>query len=388
MSVGSTVRNVLATRSRLGRVPKGSLLSVLMILAAACGSSTGASTATTSATSLGASKATTTTATTTNVTIGCDTGFFSCTPLLVADQKGFFAKNHLHPTFVPISSSTAGEAGLISGSIDIALGPDPFVIQSKAGVRVQAVTGLTTEYFLILANSSIPNPKGSTSAQRMQLLKGKKIGLVGLGGEAYTSLQYALGGAKIPISDVSVVGISGIGTPEFAALENNAVNALVTDVAGAASMIGKNGIHTLVNFSSPGVFPSYLSGAANGLHANTLMATHTWVQAHPTQVKEFQTAMAQASVWMHQPANFSATEKIESQLTGPTLSASALAYVTHNVIDSVMAVYVDAKSMQAQYQLDVNQGLIKPIPNVNVSNYLAPGCPSSAAAVAQLGAGA
>ena len=384
MRVFSRRQNSHVRATRAGRLVRLSSLSALIVLVSACGSSAAASSSSSSGSSAG--KSTTTTVATSNINVACDTGFFSCTPLLVANQEGFFAKNHLHATFIPISSSTAGEAGLVSGSIDIGLGPDPFVIQSKAGIHVEAVTGLTTEYFLILANSSMPTPANESPAQIMQSLRGKKIGLVGLGGEGYDTLLYGLNQAKIPVSAVQVVGLSGIGTPEFAALQSGAINALVTDVAGAASLIGKDGIHQLVNFNQPGVLPSYLSGAANGLHANTLMATKTWIDAHPVQVKEFQTAMAEASVWMHQSANFAATEKIESQLTGPTLSASALKYVTQNVIDSVMAVYVDKASMQAQYQLDVNQKVIKPIPNINVADYLAPGCPSSAAAVNTLGA--
>ncbi len=373
-----------AGNRRIGRLARLSSLSALIVLASACGSSSAASSSSSSGSS--SSKSASTTVATSNINVACDTGFFSCTPLLVANQEGFFAKNHLHATFIPISSSTAGEAGLVSGSIDIGLGPDPFVIQSKAGIHVEAVTGLTTEYFLILANSSMPTPANESPAQIMQSLRGKKIGLVGLGGEGYDTLEYGLNQAKIPLSAVQIVGLSGIGTPEFAALQSGAINALVTDVAGAASLIGKDGIHQLVNFNQPGVLPSYLSGAANGLHANTLMATKKWIDAHPVQVKEFQKAMAEASVWMHQQSNFAATEKIESQLTGPTLTASALKYVTQNVIDSVMAVYVNKASMQAQYQLDVNQKIIKPIPNVNAADYIAPGCPSSAAAVNTLGA--
>ena len=373
---------IKSARSRVQGIFRFTFLSSLIVVMAACGSSSSSS----SSSAGSSAKSATTAVTTSNITVACDTGFFSCTPILVAEQEGFFTKNHLKVTNIPISSSTAGEAGLVSGSIDIGLGPDPFVIQSKAHVHVEAVTGLTTEYFLILANSSMPAPANATPAQLMQTLRGKKIGLVGLGGEGYTSLEYALGEAKIPLSAVSVVGLSGIGTPEFAALQSNAINALVTDVAGAASLIGKDGIHVLVNFNQPGVFPSYLSGAANGLHANTMMATKSWIDSHPTQVKEFQTAMAEASVWMHQAANFKATEKIESQLTGPTLSPSALSYVTKNVIDSVMAVYVDKASMAAQYKLDVSQKVISPIPNINVANYLAPGCPATAAQVNTLGA--
>ena len=385
MGVFSRSRNSRFSDKKLSRASRLSLVSVLIVLVSACGSSSSVTTGNAPASGGGG---VTTTAGLTNINVGCDTGFFGCTPLLIAQQKGFFAQNHLKATSVPIASTTNGEAGLISGSIDIGLAPDPFVAQEKTGVQLQAVTGLTTGYFLILANSSIQTPANATPLQLMQALKGKKIGLAGLGGVAYFMLLDALKQANMTTSDVTIVNIGAIGAPEFAALQNNSVNALVTDVVAVPRLVGQNGIHEMIDFNSPGILPSYLSGAASGLHSNTFMATKTWVQAHPQQVKEFQIALSEASVWMSQPSNFSEAESIESQLTGTTLSPAGLSYVTKDVINSVMAIYVSPASMEAQYKFDLAGNLIKPIPNVNVSDYIAPGCPATLADVNKLGAGA
>lgn len=312
------------------------------------------------------------------ITIACDNSFFGCMPFFVAQQEGFWQKNGLKVTYAPVTNTTAAEAALVSGSADIALGPDAFVFKSKFNTPVQYVSGLDGQFFEIVASKSVNGQSGSPQ-QRLEALKGHSIGVSGIGSSAYNSVLYGLKNVGLTADDVQFVNIQGLLTPEMAALKAGSISALMTDPVLADELAGQQNLYVLANYATPGYLPTNYQDIISGPVAET-----SWISGHATQLKEYQKAFAQAVVWMQNPANFSAAEAIMKTVIGSGYSDSVVKSITTDEVSNVSKGYQDLTSIQHQYQADLAIKTVQPISGINFSDFIAPGTPSSAAAVTAL----
>jgi len=314
-----------------------------------------------------------------NITIGCDNSFFGCMPFFVAQAEGFWKQNGLSVTYVPVTNTAAAEAALVSGSLNIALGPDAFTFKSKFDTPVQYVSGLTGQFFEIVANKSV-NGNAGTPQQRLAALKGQNIGVSGIGSSAYDDVLDGLKVADLTASDVHFVNIQGLLTPELAALKAGSINAVMTDPVGAAELAGTDSsTYILANYGVPGYLPSSYQDIVSGM-----VAEDSWISGHSKQVKEYQAAFAEAVAWMQKPADFAAAQTIMKTVIGSSYSPSIVKSITSDEVDHVLQGYENATSLEHEYQADLSVGAISAIPGIDFADYIAPGTPTSAAAAAKL----
>ena len=343
-----------------------SLLGVVLTVSA-CGGSGGSSAG--AATGAGLS----------NITIGCDNSFFGCMPFFVAQAEGFWKQNGLSVTYVPVTNTAAAEAALVSGSLNIALGPDAFTFKSKFDTPVQYVSGLTGQFFEIVANKSV-NGDAGTPQQRLTALKGQNIGVSGIGSSAYDDVLDGLKVAGLTASDVHFVNIQGLLTPELAALKAGSINAVMTDPVGAAELAGTDSsTYILANYGVPGYLPSSYQDIVAGM-----VAENSWISSNSKQLKEYQAAFAEAVAWMQKPANFAAAETIMKTVIGSSYSPAIVKSITTDEVDHVLQGYENVTSLEHEYQADLSVGAISAIPGIDFADYIAPGTATSAAAEAKL----
>ncbi|TAN31027.1 MAG: ABC transporter substrate-binding protein, partial [Castellaniella sp.] len=118
-------------------------------------------------------------------------------PIFVAKKQGFFAKHDLRVGDIPLLGTGAKlAAALQSGSIDVAggNGTDPLnLYRANKGTRMIAQL-VNTYYVDIITGPSFSGPQASASlAERIQGLKGKKIGVTGPGSGTQALVDFLLG---------------------------------------------------------------------------------------------------------------------------------------------------------------------------------------------------
>ncbi len=124
---------------------------------------------------------------------------FTALPLLAAREWNFFSENGLDAEIIVMASSVAA-AALVSGNIDYVSGVGPASVGATlSGLPSRAIWFSSNR----LAYWLIGNPRLKT----VQELKGKKIGVSGLGGTTHISLLMALEQTGANPKDFVIVSI-------------------------------------------------------------------------------------------------------------------------------------------------------------------------------------
>ena len=295
-------------------------------------------------------------------------------PEYVAYKEGFYKQNGLNAQLVPVSNAAAGIAAMEGGSAEIGSLPDPFVFYQSTGKIWPFISGLSNNFWEVVSTGS---PIQGNSSSEIASLKGEKIGLVGIGSAVYYALLDALSQGGLNKSQVTVVNIGGIGPPEIAALKNGTVNALlVDDGTGATALKDIPNAHVLISLAVPGLLPPGIGGS--GINARS-----SWVSSHPTEVSDFQKAMAETQLWMQNPKNFTTVQTLMSQRVSVT--GTALTALTHLAVSSLVNVSESVTDLSTLYNFDLKNGLLKKPISVEVNKWLAPGVPQSAAQIKSIG---
>jgi ABC-type nitrate/sulfonate/bicarbonate transport system substrate-binding protein len=246
----------------------------------------------------------------TNVSVVEFPGQFTSYVTYAAQQEGFFAKNHLNVALTPLASGSTTTAALASGSLDIVLvdlfnigpllaaGQDLRLIvqQLKIGYSILTAPGVSAKD----ANNLFPVPSGT------------KFGVASLGGAQAQLVKYIqkqYGGSSVDlVTDPTGAGLSKSTEPYLLASPNIGCVVQTTGATKVASLL------------SSSTAPAKMSTVA-GLPDNGYWTSGTWADAHPQAVKEFQTAIQQATQWASaNPAGLAALLRKSDQFNIPKLS--------------------------------------------------------------------
>jgi NitT/TauT family transport system substrate-binding protein len=212
------------------------------------------------------------------------------TPMLVANDEGFFKQNHLVVNYKEFNGGgSTVAAALASNSLDGAHGSLEFLeSNAKKITNVVAVQQISQSAYQIYTNSDITSPSQ---------LAGKKIGVSSLSGAEYIWWNSALPALGIPVKSVHFVVISG-GSAKFAALKSGAIDAIV-DTAGHEPTGAPKPLVTFQNLPQ---------------QPHVITFTKSWLDAHKTAVQEFITSINEATVWTksHKAAATEVCEKDEN----------------------------------------------------------------------------
>jgi NitT/TauT family transport system substrate-binding protein len=202
---------------------------------------------------------------------------FDQAPYVIAKDQGYFRAEGISPVFILMASGLASKA-LISKEVEFNTSGSPAINTAVAGFPVRAVfaNGSRTDMYLI----------GAKDIQSLSDLKGKKVGIGGIGGLADVGTRRYLKANGIDTKDVTFIVLGG-SSVRMAAVASGSVAAAPLSPP-RDYMAKKAGLKVLGYFGD--TFPSFMSGI--GVHADTL-------REKPRLVKGFIKASLKGLKFLH-----------------------------------------------------------------------------------------
>lgn len=229
----------------------------------------------------------------------------------IAQQQGYFTKNHLDVTIVNGSDPASNVAQVVSGGVQISTGSLATVVQSVSkGIGVQIISGNgvvsktdANTGVIVRANSGIKNVLD---------LQGKTVGINGL----HTGLELPLlQEIKAQGGDPSKVKLVAIPYPGMqAAIEKGAVDAVMpTDQFYT----------TLKSDPKYADIAQPVKDYQGGMVVTAWTASTNWLSKNATAAKEFNTAMSEAISYYNDPSNVDKVRAITAKVSKTDISTVA-----------------------------------------------------------------
>jgi NitT/TauT family transport system substrate-binding protein len=214
-------------------------------------------------------------------------------PVYVAQAAGIFKEHGLSVTTAVLSSGSTASAALVSGSaqFDAGVASDVLLANSK-GIGLLGIAsvsdGVTLDLEVNKAWASAHNITASESlSQRLQGLKGAKIGITAKSSITDLALQYMLSSVGLKtVTDYSELSL-GSDESRLAALQHDEIQAGMFDPAEAA-IATQQGAGLLLAKGT--AFPLLAKSAFT-----QVVTTATYAKSHPAIVREVAASFAQAN---------------------------------------------------------------------------------------------
>lgn len=176
-------------------------------------------------------------------------------PYVIAKEKGFFRQEGIEPRFILMHSAIASKA-LVSKDVDFNTSGSPAVNAAVAGLPIRAVfaNGSRTEMYLI----------GAKGIQSLEDLRGKKVGIGGIGGLADVGTKRFLKAKGIDSKDVSFIVLGGSAVRMAGVMTGSVAAAPLSPPRDYLAR--KAGLKVLGYLGE--AFPSYMGGL--GVHVDVL----------------------------------------------------------------------------------------------------------------------
>jgi NitT/TauT family transport system substrate-binding protein len=340
----------LTTRSVVGILGVVSLGATL----GACSSGSSSSSSST-APAASASSSSSPAAALTTVTVGNFPTSALTLPFAIAQDQGFFRQAGLNVQTVAATSGPVLASELIGGTTQIAVEVPPNAFPAmQQGEPMVALPPYGRLDLAVVA----PSGSGVTS---LKSLSGKRIGVTLRGAFTEKFADYVLTAAGVSPASVTFVAVGGLATQE-AALTHHQIDATVLS-SDAIAAFTAHGIKLTTLASS-------LNGTAGQLGAVGLQSfwgtTTGFRTSHPQVVKDFCTAMSQATAFLANNANRSAgLPTIEKLLSVPAPVAGQVWDTVH----SAWTTQITATRWAANDKLILGSATSLPF-----SKYVAPSC--------------
>ena len=225
----------------------------------------------------------------------------------VAEQEGFFKKEHLNVKFISMPNGLQTELGATAGSIDFGFSSGTDSIEAAAQhAPIHAIWSYGTK----LDTQCIGAPGISTAKG----LIGKPVGSTGTDGFSITLLQACLEPAGVHLNQVKPINM--VRSEFVPAMVAKKIDAAVFH-ADDAYVITHQLKGAKVLSSEYKVFPNWWYGGGSMLDK--------YGQAHKAVVIRFLTAMMLADRWMNNPANTNALITLGTKVSGEDQAAVAYA---------------------------------------------------------------
>lgn len=284
---------------------------------AACGSSSNASSTSPASTSttVAAPKQLT------NITMVEAVSAPAYAPVTLAKSAGFFKKNGLNVTVIPLQAGSTAAEAMVGGSaqFDAGVASDALLADSR-GLSLISIAALTNSINLdIEINKTYADAHGITSTEslknRLLALKGAKIGITAPGSITDLAVRYMLNSVGLKaVTDYHEVAV-GAPAANLTALKADAIQATIFDPS-YSELATQQGVGILGIQASE--FP-VLKDAAFG----AVITTKKYAQSNPQIVKEVATAFAEVNNFIldHPKQSLADIEKLY-----PSISPTILAY--------------------------------------------------------------
>ena len=309
-----TVRSTLTPPHRSRRswqLVAGLIATFLVLVVAACGSSSDDSSA---------------------AKTDLSVGFFPAViylPDAVAKEKGYFEDEGLNVKFVtPQDGPTLFRLVMAGKDINLTVtdagAPISFASQGQKVALVGSVLNKSPWEISVPTNAEWAD--GRSYEERLLALKGKTIGVPGLGSAGYLTLSAGLRQVGLdPEKDVKVIAV--VGLPAVASqFKKGSLDAYVYQLPFAGQLEKEGAGRSYVRFATDGaaLIGDVVSGA--------VMTSSKWLESNKPTVARYLAAQQRAVEWLKDPANSAEAAKIfnTSFLSGkqPDLAAEMVDLIT------------------------------------------------------------
>lgn len=211
-------------------------------------------------------------------------------PYQVAVKLGYFSAQGLDVTLLEPQSSAEGVQAVVTGAAQLAFGAptDPFKVQQN-GADARVVMATTSAPL----NSIVVQPDMSVKRGDVGALKGKTIGVPGLGGGGDINLRYWLkSGGVDPVKDVKIVNVGGGGQGLIAAMQSRQVDAILSYQPFTSVIV--NQLHAGKFLMNPveGDGPALMQ--PGHIPWSLVWGSEAYIQSHVSVVRAFVKGMSQA----------------------------------------------------------------------------------------------
>lgn len=218
------------------------------------------------------------------ITIAQPSNSLSFSPIVIAEQLGYFKEEGLEAELVLAGSGSKTAAAVIGGSANIgssALGDLIGAVAQGQDVKVFGVftVGSTTG---IVVRQSVADEKGVTPQspieQRVQALKGLKLAISTPGSGTDTTLRYVLQKYGVdPERDVEILTTGAVVNSMAAYAQGSADGASLSSPSTETAVV-EHGAVNLINTALPNEVPGLSEQANTGF-----WATGEWLEQNPEQ---------------------------------------------------------------------------------------------------------
>lgn len=277
-----------------------------------------------------------------------------------ADAGGILEKHGLKLKFITVNTSGAAITGaLTSGETDFILaGPATIAKVDEKGQHIGYACGVrgTSDYTILVGpKSTIPiSANGSNGFTTLRALKGKRIGVAGIGSSNQLAAIAALQSAGVDQTDVTWVSLGGIGA-QVASLTTGRVDALMgtggtnepAEAAGAKVALNINQVPTLKNVYETG-----------------WVVNEPYADKHAEKIDAFCAAMAETAKFMAtSKGNDLSVRQLEqkdkvSEPIAKLFLAHTVPYLDADLSTREMSYTVDFLKQSKQASSSFNQSLV------------------------------
>jgi NitT/TauT family transport system substrate-binding protein len=220
-------------------------------------------------------------------------------PILIAKEKGFFAKAGLDVSIDYFNGDVPATAALIGGSVQfVDAAFENNVKAVKKGQPVVSIMGLQTDFAgaIIVRKDVADKLGGKLSAESLKHLR---IGTLARGGFADVATRYIVGNARLdPVKDVELIPIRGADRQLLAGDAGEIDAAFVMEPWNVIAVDGSKKWKYVVDLSrgeGPSVF--------QGIGYTTMQTTRAYVKSNRPTAEKVVRAVADALDYIRAPKN-------------------------------------------------------------------------------------
>ena len=261
---------------------------------------------------------------------------YGALPVILAQPLGYYDDEGLAVQIEHVQSNTKAVHALAGGSADVSTGNFGQVLSLAAeGRDVKAFTTLLLGAQQVL----VVHPEKAHKLRTVADLRGKTVGLGGLGGPSHQLLNWLLDRNGVPASSVSLVSVGTLATAVAAVEHGKSDIAVLNEVEYL--VLRKRGVHPVVVVDARG---RENAGRIFGLETYptaVLMSTGPWLREHGDVARRLARAVNRTVRWMKQQSPASVVGKIPERYRGD-------AEIDVAVVSTVLPMFSEDGKMSAE----------------------------------------
>lgn len=216
----------------------------------------------------------------------------------IALERGYLAKHGISAKYIHVNGDAGSIPALVSGSVQFAIMTStPALVADSKGGHLQMISPLSSYTQQIVMRKELAEKLGISEetplTKRVAALKGRKVGILDVGGGLQYQLAALLIGNGINPRDVPVVGLAPY-SAELAALKRG-----VIDVIAPAVPFGQTAVHDGYGVMIANIWAGEVP-ALRGTPFEVMSVSTKWGEAHPKLVADFRAALADAMTYVQQ----------------------------------------------------------------------------------------